>query len=315
MQSVKYMKSARRYSHNLSHKKPRRSIKPFFAASILVIFFLIGALVYGIAQLKITSIEVTGAQFIDPEAVKEMIKEESAKGLFKSNLLILPKKRIKEAIEKKFLIKSLDFGRHWPNTLRANIKELTPAAFWATSGQSYEPIEESEGAIKAINGQTAEPSGLFLVDKRGVILHEWQKPVIEEAEEAPATLPLLDQPRILADKIYQNLPLIVDTEGKSTEIGNQILADYCLSDIEKFDKIFSKERFAFEAKYFSFPSANAPKELRAMTNIGFWIILNRDTDWEQIAKNLSEAIAKKKITDLDKLSYIDLRLSDRMFFK
>ena len=305
----------RRYSHNLSPKKPRRSIKPFFIAFVFAAFFLLGAAVYGIAQLKITSIEITGAQFIDPEAVKEIVKEESAKGLFKSNILLLQKKMIEEAVKKKFVIESLGFKRRWPGTLRLTIKELSPAAFWATSGQSYEPIEESEGEIRAVSGQIAELSKLFFIDKRGIILHEWQKPVIEEAEEETADWPLLDQPKLLADKIHQNLPLIVDTEGKEAMAGIQVLTDYGLSDIEKFNKNFTKERFAFEVKYFSFPSPLAPKELRAMTDKNFWIILNRDTDWDQIARNLSEAIAKKKIIDLDKLSYIDLRLSDRMFFK
>jgi len=213
------------------------------------------------------------------------------------------------------VIESLGFNRRWPGTLRLTVKELAPAAFWATSGQSYEPIEESEGEIRAVSGQIAELSKLFFIDKRGIILHEWQKPVIEEAEEETADWPLLDQPKLLAGKIHQNLPLIVDTEGKEARAGIQVLADYGLSDIEKFNKNFTKERFAFEVKYFSFPSPLAPKELRAMTDKNFWIILNRDTDWDQIAKNLSEAIAKKKITDLNKLSYIDLRLSDRMFFK
>src|SRR3989344_3848321 len=267
----------RRYSHNLSHKRPRRNIKPFFIAFIFAAFLLLGAAVYGVAQLKITSIEVIDAQFIDPEAVKEIVKEESAKGLFKSNILLLQKKRIEEAVKKRFVIESLGFNRRWPGTLRLTVKELAPAAFWATSGQSYEPIEESEG-------ETAD----------------W---------------PLLDQPKLLAGKIHQNLPLIVDTEGKEARAGIQVLADYGLSDIEKFNKNFPKERFAFEVKYFSFPSPLAPKELRAMTDMNFWIILNRDTDCDQIARNLSEAIAKKKIIDLDKLSYIDLRLSDRMFFK
>ena len=305
----------RRYSHNLSHKRPRRNIKPFFIAFIFAAFLLLGAAVYGVAQLKITSIEVIDAQFIDPEAVKEIVKEESAKGLFKSNILLLQKKRIEEAVKKSFVVESLDFNRRWPGTLRLTVKELAPAAFWATSGQSYEPIEESEGEIRAVSGQIADLSKLFFIDKRGIILHEWQKPVIEEAEEETADWPLLDQPKLLADKIHQNLPLIVDTEGKEAMAGIQVLTDYGLSDIEKFNKNFTKERFAFEVKYFSFPSPLAPKELRAMTDKNFWIILNRDTDWEQIAKNLSEAIAKKKIIDLDKLSYIDLRLSDRMFFK
>lgn len=305
----------RRYSHNLSHKKPRRSIKPFFIVFFFAAVILIGTASYGIAQLKITSIEITGVQFIDPEAVKEIVREEATKGLFKSNILLLPKKRIEEAVKKSFIIESLGFNRRWPGTLRLTIKELSPAAFWATSGRSYEPIEESEGEIRAASGQIAELSKLFFMDKRGIILHEWQKPVIEKAEEETADWPLLDQPKILADKIHQNLPLIVDTEGKEARAGIQILADYGLSDIEKFNKNFTKERFAFEVKYFSFPSPLAPKELRAMTDKNFWIILNRDTDWEQIAKNLGEAIAKKKITDLNKLSYIDLRLSDRIFFK
>jgi len=305
----------RRYSHNLSHKRPRRIIKPFFIAFAFVAFFLIGAAVYGLAQLKINSIEIIGVQFIDPETVKEIVREESAKGLFKTNILILPKKRIEEAVNESFVIESLDFNRRWPGTLRLTVKELSPAAFWATSGQSYEPIEESEGEIKAVSGQIADLSKLYFIDKRGIILHEWQKPVIEEAEEETADWPLLDQPKLLADKIHQNLPLIIDTEGKEARAGFQVLADYGLSDIEKFNKNFSKEQFLFEVKYFSFPSPLAPKELRAMTDKNFWIILNRDTDWEQIAKNLGEAIAKKKITDIDKLSYIDLRLSDRMFFK
>ena len=305
----------RRYSHNLSHKRPRRNIKPFFIAFIFAAFLLLGAAVYGVAQLKITSIEVIDAQFIDPEAVKEIVKEESAKGLFKSNILLLQKKRIEEAVKKSFVVESLDFNRRWPGTLRLTVKELAPAAFWATSGQSYEPIEESEGEIRAVSGQIADLSKLFFIDKRGIILHEWQKPVIEEAEEETADWPLLGQAKLLADKIHQNLPLIVDTEGKEARAGIQVLADYGLSDIEKFNKNFTKERFAFEVKYFSFPSPLAPKELRAMTDKNFWIILNRDTDWDQIARNLSEAIAKKKITDLNKLSYIDLRLSDRMFFK
>lgn len=309
------MKSTRRYSRNLSHKKPRRSIKPFFIVFVFIAFFLLGAAIYGVAQLKITSIEITGVQFIDPEAVKEIVREEAGKGLFKSNILLLPKKRIEEAVKKSFIIESLNFNRRWSGGLLLEIKELSPAAFWATSGQSYEPIEESEGEIRVVSGQIAELSKLFFIDKRGIILHEWQKPVIEKAEEEIADWPLLDQPKILADKIHQNLPLIVDTEGKEARAGIQVLADYGLSDIEKFNKNFTKERFAFEVKYFSFPSSLAPKELRAMTDKNFWIILNRDTDWEQIAKNLGEAIAKKKITDLDKLSYIDLRLSDRMFFK
>ncbi|TAN57505.1 FtsQ-type POTRA domain-containing protein [Patescibacteria group bacterium] len=305
----------RRYSHNLSHKRPRRSIKPFFIAFAFAAFLLFGAAVYGLAQLKINSIEIIGVQFIDPEAVREIVREESAKGLLKSNILILPKKRIEEAVKESFVIESLDFNRRWPGTLRLTVRELLPAAFWATSGQSYEPIEESEGEIRAASGQIADLSKLFFIDKRGIILHEWQKPVIEEAEEEAADWPLLEQPKLLADKIHRNLPLIVDTEGREARAGIQVLADYGLSDIEKFNKSFPKEQFSFEVKYFSFPSPLAPKEIRAMTDKNFWIILNRDTDWDQIAKNLKEAITKKKITDLDKLSYIDLRLSDRMFFK
>src|SRR3972149_37278 len=143
----------RRYSHNLSHKKPRQIIKPFFIAFVFIAFFLFGAAVYGIAQLKITSIEITGAQFIDPEAVKEIVKEESTKGLFKSNILLLQKKRIEEAVKKSFVIELLDLNGRWPGTLRLTVKELSPAAFWATSGQSYEPIEGSAGEMKAARGQ------------------------------------------------------------------------------------------------------------------------------------------------------------------
>ena len=94
------MQGTHRYSHNLSHRKPRRSVKPFFIVFIFAALILIGGVSYGIAQLKITSIEITGVQFIDPEAVKEIVREEAAKGLFKSNILLLPKKGLRKQSEK-----------------------------------------------------------------------------------------------------------------------------------------------------------------------------------------------------------------------
>lgn len=285
-----------------------------------IIFFSIllfsGLILYLIfTQLKIKQIEVKTGQFIDKNRIEQIVWNNIDNKLFQSNLIFLSKNTIIDDVKKEFSFELIDINKRLFNKIEIKIIEHSPSAFWATNGEAYEPIEEAEGEIKSINRQNPIPSKLMMVDNRGVIIQEWNKPEIEASEEGELIVDLLDQPKIFAQKNNQNLPLIVDMDGRGSAAGEKVISDNFLTNIQKIQQEFNSDTFPFSIKYFAFPSSLSPKEARIMTNEGFWLIISLDNNLSKVSKNLQEIITKNKIIDLNKLQYIDLRLSDRVFYK
>lgn len=298
-----------------SRSRRQRRARLGFWLFVIGFFILVSGAVYVVTLFKIENIQIEGAHFTDPQYVEKIILEETHRSFASGNLFLFSKKQFMEALKPRIAVESLVFEKKLPHTLRVVLREYQPAAFWATSGFFQEPTEEIEGRIST----TTEVGGmnvtqLFILDDKGVIRQEWIAPVIEDENFSAEDLPLLEQPKLLAEKSLASLPIIADISGTPSSVNDQVLFSGYRDVLAAYHGAFDDKPFPFRPLYYAFPDPADPNELRVMTDKGFWVYLAKDANWDQIAENLRASYAAKKIPEKN-LSYIDLRLADRIFFK
>ncbi|HLC99633.1 MAG TPA: FtsQ-type POTRA domain-containing protein, partial [Patescibacteria group bacterium] len=141
MRPISYESTRRGFTR--SHHRGRfRLLKPLI---IVLVAALVGLIGFFITRFDIQTVEVRGAQFVDPEYVRSEVFQEIKKysPMFGGNLIFFKKKGIEESLKNSIAVESLSFDRKFPHTLVVVLHEYRPTAFWATSGFTQEPIEEA----------------------------------------------------------------------------------------------------------------------------------------------------------------------------
>jgi len=153
-------------------------------------------------------------------------------------------------------------------------------------------IEERErlGIACIMDSSSAEAveEECFYVDKKGVIF-----------EDAPQTSGSL-------------ILLIKDYSQREFYLGKKIFEQRIVDFISQARQGLSSEigLIALDFNVLSFP----PKDLKVMTNEGWYIIFDLEGDIKNQLRSIGAAL-EEKIKDRESLEYVDLRIENRIYYK
>ncbi len=114
----------------------------FFGWLGILVFLLIIYILFYSPLLQITKIEISGtnnisAQTLEEKYIKWKLKQNKWKVFKKNNILLFSKKWLRDNIEKKYSLDSLEINKKIPHTLSVTIGEKTPTLIWTTNDLYY----------------------------------------------------------------------------------------------------------------------------------------------------------------------------------
>lgn len=121
--------------------------KRLIAVAALPVFML-GAIVtaYNTPVLKVTQVQITGAQTLDVARTRAALRLEG------TNILSIDAPMIEKTLRQQPVVKAVHIRRQWPNQVVVEITERRPYAFWQT------------------------PEGIYAVDEEGFVITESPAP-------------------------------------------------------------------------------------------------------------------------------------------
>jgi len=114
----------------------------FFGWLGILLFLLIIYILFYSPLLQITKIEISGtnnisAQTLEEKYIKWQLKQNKWKIFKQNNILLFSKKWLRDNIEEKYSLDSLEINKKIPHTLSVTIEEKTPTLIWTTNDLYY----------------------------------------------------------------------------------------------------------------------------------------------------------------------------------
>lgn len=165
-----------------------------------------GLALYLTPVLRVQTVEVTGAQTLDPYALAEIAD------LNGSSMFTAPLEEAEGRLETLPMVKSARAERRWPHTIRLVIEERQPWAYWYSADNDY--VVDIDGVV--LEGAMPEPDA-------PVIYHEGSSPQLQPGDVIDADAVRLA--RLLLDSLPITLNVGVvrvefsDREGLSLLTG------------------------------------------------------------------------------------------------
>ena len=133
--------------------KKKRAFNTQLYIRIILVIFVVYLVVYS-DLLKIRDISVSGTNIINPEEIKDIVKEDLKQNYFliipENNLLFLNKEKIATDISHKFSVNKLEIKRGWQK-LKITLEEKVSSLIIYNSHNFY--LSDSDGTItKEITG-------------------------------------------------------------------------------------------------------------------------------------------------------------------
>lgn len=188
---------------------------------------------------------------------------------------------IKKILESSGEIAPFRLERKLPGKLIVNIEREIPIARWREQGSPVEfGLDRNGNVFRALHPETTGESGqpVFI----GI-------PVIENATTSP-----------------------VVTDDTAT--WKQIMDPETLSAIEDFYRLSEQELHEVIPSRFRF-DITKPFDVEVVTNEGWKIIFDKDTGLSQGLQNLKQLLVSGPLTDRTQLKYIDIRISDKIYYR
>jgi len=107
------------------------------------------------------------------------------------------------------------------------------------------------------------------------------------------------------------LPIMIDRNGKSIAIGEQILSETQIKNILSFHQLLFAQGISFTETQIDL---QVGKWIGVLTTQGYTILFDPDGDLNAQSDRLS-VLLKDTLKDLSKLQYIDLRFGDHVYYK
>lgn len=229
---------------------------------------------------QIKNIEISGSPRFSPEALAKLIESKIEKEVLflrTASIFLADLSEISRSILQEFpTIEQVEPKRKWPSGLSVNIKERETRGWWCQ-------IKEELNPIRNIVSNGAREC--FAIDKWGIIFEQ-------ASQEATPAL------------------IIISEEEKNARLGEQVLDEPIMAAVlTAYKKL--REELKIEVNEFVL-SAN---KLTARTTEGFEIYFDKTGDITQQIFNLQTLLEKERLLERENLEYIDLRFSNRVYYK
>lgn len=275
-----YIPKERKYTQK---RKKTYNLWMIVGMGFCIIFFVLTIVIVRSRVFQIQKISINGLNAIREEDVRKEINSalvgSYVAGLVSYRFLFaVPTQRIVDAIKHTFpLIAEVYVEKKFPDTLTINVKERTMFGIVCNDAVKTEALPEEQ-----VNIQCA------YMDTEGIAY-----------ASAPRTIGFLI--------------LKISTDSAEIAIGKQTIDPAMMQRIAdinvKLPSIIGSPVTGYQLLH------NAPREVRAISRIGFSVIINRDDDLDH-ALSVLDAILKKEIGSKRKhLDYIDLRFGNKVFYK
>lgn len=285
------------YHPHHSNKKKRFSRRKtrFFIVAVCVLACS-AAILYllRLPYWRITNISITGEKTINEvfvtKTVEETLAGTTAYILPRAQIFLVDAKSLAENLKNKFpLAEFIDVKKVYPRTLAIAIQERT---FWGIfcngliddisnfpSSASSTPVEKSV---------LPEMISCAYIDKNGF--------AYTQAPSSSGTLIM---------KIRSDIPEVL--------LSSQVVDSHLMETISLIADVMSyivgEPATGFE--FFS----NVPSEIRVVTSRGYRIIVKKDDDFGEVAKILKMVLDREIGARRARLSYIDMRFGNKVFYK
>jgi len=274
-------------------KKKRKVIRNRILLILVcvVIVFIALCFITRIKSLNVVNVAVAGNKIIETEGIESMVREHiSGKYLWlmpKTNFVLLPKNKIKSALEEKYhRLKDINLKITNDKTLSVSVGERVGTFTWC--GKTLPEI-----------GIKPEDNKCYFVDDSGYVF-----------DEAP----------YFSDGVYLKFYGMTENKNRENPAGSTFLLNYFtelatfLENIGKMGinpvSVLVKENNEIEIYLSSnILPPEAPK-----------IIFNKDADFMKLAENLeasitTEPLVTKLKNEYKLLQYLDLRFGNKVYFK
>lgn len=261
---------------------------------------------------------------------------------------------LEQEINNKFALESLSINKKWSNTIEIQLKERIPGLIWASNeeyhfidlegvvSQKIDNIEEQKQNFPIIYDKNNAP----LEENKQVITKELINFIFEIEDKIPQISKLeiesYNIPEITCQEQQYRAEKIIKQEIEETEDEEvkdqkrEILEQYnqgeisideslsMLEDVKKQEKSSSnsntnsedEELIKWEAVYIpkDCDYIKVNNEINITTKQGYEIYFDNNIDLDGQLNNLN-MVLNQKIDNPENLQYIDLRFSDRVYYK
>jgi len=205
---------------------------------------------------------ISGTKDINPDEVKEIVREKLNSGVFKNNILFFDGDSVSRELKKKYALKKIKINKHYPDRVDVSLDEYLIELNWLSGGKYY------------------------YIDEKGKAVGVYTKP-------------------------KENVQIIEDKKNLPVEIGKSMVTPEFINFIKYLNQNFSSVKGAKITKIEINESFN---EVNVYSSLGFYIVFDTSRDPALEIKNLVTAINSKEIAN-KKLSYLDMRIKDKVFYK
>lgn len=314
-----------------------------------IIYFIFWA-----GYFDITDIKIEGNQNIKTEELKNIVDELMAKKkifiLPQNNLIILGPTKVEqvitEKVKNKFALENIFVEKDFPHTLKIIIKERIPGLIYINeNGEGEHYYLDLKGFLvaeeKTLGLETTEFPKLYDLNQRQINLGEQ---VISEnlmsfiinlsraiKEKTSLEIESFSLPEIkcqekqyLLEKVKLEGEQPVEEKEKKLEIlekyeKGEITGEEAMKMLETAagnTNINSQEVFKIKEAFKDKPCdyRKILTQINAKIKTGYEVYFSSDSDLERQINNLN-TVLQQKIPNPKQISYIDLRFSDRVYYK
>lgn len=301
---------------------------------IILILIIIGWLIYLLffsQYFLIKKIQIETDNPVLENNIQEIVSSQLAEKKFlffrQNNILIFEIKKLKEDIQKRYLLENIEIEKVYFNTLKIKVSEKITALNWITQNRRFlvdfegKVIREIPQFIKKLsipentssintNSQTPQQN----IGSKGETSNGGE---IDDTVSSDTLEPTKDENRSYNNRDVkmedEKIIVIYDLENKNVTIGEQILSKDQIQKIISIIEIFNKI-VGVDILYFELNSSNI-YDLVISTKEGWKVYMNITEDIDTQLDNLKLIFDEKFKQDRSSLEYIDLRFGEKVYYK
>jgi len=312
---TKHSRTEKSYDINIGAIRKTVSIIFLVASVVWFVYFFFAS-----DNFLIKTVEIHGVKNI-PETELNAIVQDTLQqrrfGLFKNtNILLVSKKDLNDAISKKYILEGMTIDRIFPYTLSITINEKlarlilrvkTPIVITEeknpatsdteTAGVPASESTQEEGDATEQDSAPVEPTyttKYYYLDVNGIIVSAGLKD-----ESDMESIPIIE---------------MIDTNKTTIKPGDQIITRERITNISHIYGLLNRSSIHATVQYITI-NQKSERELNIVTSEGWEILLDTNIDIESQLKKLELVLDEKIKEDRQVLRYVDLRVKDRVYYK
>lgn len=305
MVSIKIMTRVRDY-HRKNYKNPFfRKFKSGFATRgrgfyygrgpskrknfrqiVVLIFFLaaVGGWFYFLfysPYFEVKKVEIFGLEKISETEIKELIQSQMTNHKFlifqQKNIFWFDNKFAEKNINSKYAIVALKINKILPDSIKVELHEKRPVLIWKNGEKFYH------------------------VDQDGIIIHELSIDEITALQN---------------DDVNLAMPIVYDTNNnEQINVKDAILDAFFVQAIIDFNKLIKEKTSLIINNFEVIDKQDQIGVIKAIVSDGWAIYFYGNKDINLQVEKLSIFLREKGENEIKALEYIDLRFTDRIYYK